>query len=106
MGPNGTAFPAPSQTPVDRGHLLYGFLTSAPSAVVKPINPNPMPVILTTNGKRDVECREDETTRHDLRCAAVREELGASVAQRPDVVRLGRTTGSRGRRSIANGFVA
>jgi putative SOS response-associated peptidase YedK len=29
-------------------HLVYGFLTTAPNAVVAPIHPKAMPVILTT----------------------------------------------------------
>jgi putative SOS response-associated peptidase YedK len=30
-------------------HLVYGFLTTAPNAVVEPIHPKAMPVILTTD---------------------------------------------------------
>jgi putative SOS response-associated peptidase YedK len=29
-------------------HLVYGFLTTAPNAVVEPVHPKAMPVILTT----------------------------------------------------------
>lgn len=35
-------------------HLVYGFLTTAPNAVVEPIHPKAMPVILTTEKERDV----------------------------------------------------
>jgi putative SOS response-associated peptidase YedK len=35
-------------------HLVYGFLTTAPNAVVEPIRPKAMPVILTTDEERDV----------------------------------------------------
>jgi hypothetical protein len=35
-------------------HLVYGFLTTAPNAVVEPIHPKAMPVILTTEEERDV----------------------------------------------------
>jgi putative SOS response-associated peptidase YedK len=38
-------------------HLVYGFLTTAPNAVVEPIHPKAMPVILTTNEERDVWMR-------------------------------------------------
>src|SRR5258708_37896103 len=35
--------------PITGPHLVYGFRTTAPNAVVKPIHPKAMPVILTTN---------------------------------------------------------
>jgi putative SOS response-associated peptidase YedK len=38
-------------------HLVYGFLTTSPNAVVEPIHPNAMPVILTTDEERDVWMR-------------------------------------------------
>jgi putative SOS response-associated peptidase YedK len=38
-------------------HLVYGFLTTAPNAVVEPIHPKAMPVILTTDEERDVWMR-------------------------------------------------
>jgi putative SOS response-associated peptidase YedK len=38
-------------------HLLYGFLTTAPNAIVEPIHPKAMPVILTTDAERDVWMR-------------------------------------------------
>jgi putative SOS response-associated peptidase YedK len=38
-------------------HLAYGFLTTAPNAVVEPIHPKAMPVILTTQEERDVWMR-------------------------------------------------
>jgi putative SOS response-associated peptidase YedK len=38
-------------------HLVYGFLTTAPNAVVAPIHPKAMPVILTTEEERDVWLR-------------------------------------------------
>jgi putative SOS response-associated peptidase YedK len=34
--------------PIPGPHLVYGFLTTAPNAVVVPIHPKAMPVILTT----------------------------------------------------------
>lgn len=43
--------------PVPGPHLVYGFLTTAPNAIVEPIHPKAMPVILTTNEERDVWMR-------------------------------------------------
>jgi putative SOS response-associated peptidase YedK len=43
--------------PVPGPHLVYGFLTTAPNAVVEPIHPKAMPVILTTDEERDVWMR-------------------------------------------------
>jgi putative SOS response-associated peptidase YedK len=37
--------------------LVYGFLTTAPNAVVEPIHQKAMPVILTTAEERDVWLR-------------------------------------------------
>jgi putative SOS response-associated peptidase YedK len=38
-------------------HLVYGFLTTEPNAVVEPIHDKAMPVILTTDEERDVWLR-------------------------------------------------
>jgi putative SOS response-associated peptidase YedK len=43
--------------PVPGPHQVYGFLTTSPNAVVEPIHPKAMPVILTTDGERDVWMR-------------------------------------------------
>jgi putative SOS response-associated peptidase YedK len=43
--------------PIPGSHLGYGFLTTAPNAVVEPIHPKAMPVILTTDEERDVWMR-------------------------------------------------
>src|ERR1700724_1608445 len=40
--------------PVPGPHLVYGFLTTSPNAVVEPIHPKAMPVILTSDEERDV----------------------------------------------------
>jgi putative SOS response-associated peptidase YedK len=37
--------------PIPGPHLVYGFLTTAPNAIVEPIHPKAMPVILTTDEK-------------------------------------------------------
>ena len=43
--------------PIPGPHLVYGFLTTSPNAVVVPIHPKAMPVIFTTNEERDVWMR-------------------------------------------------
>jgi putative SOS response-associated peptidase YedK len=43
--------------PVPGPHQVYGFLTTAPNAVVEPIHPKAMPVILTTDEEHDVWMR-------------------------------------------------
>jgi len=43
--------------PIEGEHQLYGFLTCEPNAVVEPIHPKAMPVILTTEEERDVWMR-------------------------------------------------
>jgi putative SOS response-associated peptidase YedK len=43
--------------PIAGPHEVYGFLTTAPNAVVEPIHPKAMPVILTTDEERDVWMR-------------------------------------------------
>ncbi|BBC02689.1 putative SOS response-associated peptidase YedK [Bradyrhizobium elkanii] len=43
--------------PIPGPHLVYGFLTTSPNAVVEPIHPKAMPVILTTEEEREVWMR-------------------------------------------------
>jgi putative SOS response-associated peptidase YedK len=43
--------------PVPGPHLVYGFLTTSPNAVVEPIHSKAMPVILTTDEERDIWMR-------------------------------------------------
>src|SRR6516165_8998796 len=43
--------------PIPGPHLVYGFLTTAPNAVVDPIHPKAMPVILTAAEEHDVWMR-------------------------------------------------
>jgi putative SOS response-associated peptidase YedK len=43
--------------PVAGPHQVYAFLTAAPNAVVEPIHPKAMPVMLTTDEERDVWMR-------------------------------------------------
>lgn len=43
--------------PVLGPHLVYGFLTTQPNAVIEPIHQKAMPVILTTDEERDAWIR-------------------------------------------------
>jgi putative SOS response-associated peptidase YedK len=43
--------------PIPGPHQVYGFLTTSPNAVVEPIHPKAMPVILLTDEERDVWMR-------------------------------------------------
>jgi len=43
-----------AKSPRPGTHQLYAFLTSEPNAVVRPIHPKAMPVILTTDEEIDV----------------------------------------------------
>ena len=43
--------------PIPGPHQVYGFLTTLPNAIVEPIHPKAMPVILTTQEKCDVWMR-------------------------------------------------
>ena len=43
--------------PIPGPHLVYGFLTTSPNAVVELIHPKAMPVIPTTDEERDVWMR-------------------------------------------------
>ena len=40
--------------PIPGPHLVHGFLTTSPNAVVEPIHPKAMPVILTIEEEREV----------------------------------------------------
>ena len=43
--------------PIPGPHHVYGFLTTSANAIVEPIHPKAMPVILTTDEERDVWMR-------------------------------------------------
>jgi putative SOS response-associated peptidase YedK len=44
----------PKSAPIEGEHELFGFLTTEPNAVVAPIHPKAMPVILTTAAEVDL----------------------------------------------------
>jgi len=50
-----------------RPHLVYGFLATAPNAIVEPIHPMAMPVILTTEEEHDVWMRTPWDEAKDIR---------------------------------------
>ena len=51
------AFGGTKSKPIPGPHEVYGFLTTAPNAVVEPIHPRAMPAFLTTDEERDVWMR-------------------------------------------------
>jgi putative SOS response-associated peptidase YedK len=57
FGPSSRVIAVQNRSLLPGPHLVYGFLTTAPNAVVEPIHPKAMPVILTTEEERDVWMR-------------------------------------------------
>src|SRR3979490_752444 len=53
-GPNTKATGGTKSKPIPGPHFVYGFLTTEPNAIVAPIHPKAMPVILTNEEARDV----------------------------------------------------
>src|SRR5256885_16642569 len=56
-GPRSMEIAERSQKSIPGPHLVYGFLTTAPNAVVAPIHPKAMPVVLTIDEECDVWMR-------------------------------------------------
>ena len=56
-GPSSKVTAGTKSKPIPGPHLVYGFLTTSPNAVVEPIHSKAMPVILTTEEERDVWMR-------------------------------------------------
>jgi putative SOS response-associated peptidase YedK len=52
-GPSARVTGGTKSKPIPGPHLVYGFLTTSPNAVVEPIHSKAMPVILTTDEERD-----------------------------------------------------
>jgi putative SOS response-associated peptidase YedK len=60
-----------------RSHLVYGFLTTTPNAVVEPIHPKAMSVILTSLRSARFGCagREAKRNRCNARCRMMHSKL-------------------------------
>jgi putative SOS response-associated peptidase YedK len=56
-GPSSRGDRGTKSKPVPGPHLVYGFLTTSPNAVVEPSHPKAIPVILTSDEERDVWMR-------------------------------------------------
>ena len=64
----------PKSAPVEGNHELFGFLTTEANAVVAPIHPKAMPVILTSSAEADRGSRRRRPMlwRYNGRCRTTR----------------------------------
>ena len=64
----------PKSAPVEGEHELFGFLTTEANAIVAPIHPKAMPVILTTPAEVDLWLAADARRRSSCsgRCPTMR----------------------------------
>jgi putative SOS response-associated peptidase YedK len=64
----------PKSAPVEGRHELYGFLTTEANAIVSPIHPKAMPVILTKPEQFDLWLEGDigKLSRYSARCPTTR----------------------------------
>ena len=74
----------PKSAPIEGEHELFGFLTTEPNAVVAPIHPKAMPVILTTAAEVDLWLGQTRPSplSFGVRCPTMR--LGSSRAARKE----------------------
>ena len=74
----------PKSAPVDGQHEVFGFLTTEANAVVAPIHPRAVPVILTTPAEIDLWLLADAPRLSNCngRCLAMRYELSPAVKRR------------------------
>jgi putative SOS response-associated peptidase YedK len=56
----------PKSAPVEGQHELFGFLTTEANAIVAPIHPKAMPVILTSPGEIDLWLEQADQFRNAL----------------------------------------
>jgi putative SOS response-associated peptidase YedK len=70
--------------PIPGPHLVYGFLTTAPNAIVEPIHDKAMPVILTTDEHAMSGCARPGTRRRRCsgRCRMMRSKLSPAAKQK------------------------
>jgi putative SOS response-associated peptidase YedK len=90
--PSSSSVSWPQKNPVDGEHTLYGFLTTAPNDVVRPVPSKAMPVILTEPAEFDAWLETDAGTAlklqlplpaDRLRVVALDQREGDGVADAP-----------------------
>jgi len=71
-------FQGPQSAPIEGEHELFGFLTTEANAIVAPIHPKAMPVILTTAADLDIwlDANTSDALALSGRCRTTRYTLG------------------------------